>query len=760
MQKPPSLRQLLLAELTANADRSRTCTHCSLKFSANSDSSAWKNHFASQHKQRLRDIQLQLNQLRAATAHSDDGGSEIECIDTTSLAAASTVSSAGSACSESTSSSAAAAAAPAKKQKVQHHTQLSIAASFANSASKQSLQLLSRSFTVSSIPHAFVETAAFQSFLRSVSWSGELPTRQSLKHAMLAQADTLRTELSSKVLHNALVSVAVDGWTNVRQYKVTNVVLFVSGVAYYWRSIVNATNRNTADWVAAQLQPILASLIDEHHARVIALVVDNEAVNGATHRLLAQQMPFLVHVPCAAHTIQLVVRSCLKHESLASTVQQLLDLIRHFGVKEHCIALRRIQEARQIKMLAVLKPCDTRWSSMLQAAERMLRLHKEVITCYDCDSLPSVQPDFFDRLATLTAFLKPFQIATDCIQRDTATLYTVYEQFTMLQQHVKEKHAWAAVSILQRWGEHINVDATVACAILSFVRPAANLNIQAAQRFIITFGSAYLQRYQLRGCETPQQIADSLTLQIADFNGREGVFSSLDERIATVQRSAAGWNPRKVWLLYNETALAAVAVAILSISASEAAVERTFSAQALVHSKKRNALHSDTIEAEMMIKFNTRSVEQRATAAASFGQCREQTEDAASDDEGLFGEVDNVSVATEVEEQPMQLNELTDDEELEQVEEPTAQPAAANSKSAAARRAERALKRQSSQPISFEHVDDFIAWFISNKLQSGQKLTKEISNSLAHHSAKLSNSPSLVELEKKLRAALASTNHS
>jgi hypothetical protein len=116
---------------------------------------------------------------------------------------------------------------------------------------------------------------------------------------MLAQADTLRTELSSKVLHNALVSVAVDGWTNVRQYKATNVVLFVSGVAYYWRSIVNATSRNTADWVAAQLQPILSSLIDGHHARVIALVVDNEAVNGATHRLLAQQMPRARAVRCA-----------------------------------------------------------------------------------------------------------------------------------------------------------------------------------------------------------------------------------------------------------------------------------------------------------------------------------------------------------------------------------------------------------------------------------------------------------------------------
>ena len=77
MQKPPSLRQLLLAELTVNADRSRICTHSSLKFSANSDSSAWKNYFASQHKQRLRDIQLQLNQLRTGIARGADGGSEI-----------------------------------------------------------------------------------------------------------------------------------------------------------------------------------------------------------------------------------------------------------------------------------------------------------------------------------------------------------------------------------------------------------------------------------------------------------------------------------------------------------------------------------------------------------------------------------------------------------------------------------------------------------------------------------------------------------
>ena len=60
--------------------------------------------------------------------------------------------------------------------------------------------------------------------------------------------------------------------------------------------------------------------------------------------------------------------------------------------------------------------------------------------------------------------------------------------------------------------------------------------------------------------------------------------------------------------LNHAPVLAHAAVALLSVAASEAAVERTFSAQGDVHSKRRNRLADKTVEAEMFIKFNEGTV--------------------------------------------------------------------------------------------------------------------------------------------------------
>jgi hypothetical protein len=50
-----------------------------------------------------------------------------------------------------------------------------------------------------------------------------------------------------------------------------------------------------------------------------------------------------------------------------------------------------------------------------------------------------------------------------------------------------------------------------------------------------------------------------------------------------------------------------VALALLSIVPSEAAVERSFSMQDSIHTKKRNRLSDDSINAEMFIRFNNKA---------------------------------------------------------------------------------------------------------------------------------------------------------
>jgi len=230
-----------------------------------------------------------------------------------------------------------------KKQALQ---QPSVDASFRRRSAAPALNALAVAFAANSIAYAVVENSAFRALLTTLGWPGDLPSRELVRNAVQHNSAAVRQDVID-LLKDAVVTLAADGWTNVKRQKVTNIVLMLQGKALYWCSIVN-TGENTAEWLAGQLLRIITTLINEHKARVIGVVVDNEAVNGAAHRLLLPDLPFLIHIPCAAHTIQLIVRSCLELPQMKPLVEQLCTLIRFFDVKENRIALRRIQEAREM----------------------------------------------------------------------------------------------------------------------------------------------------------------------------------------------------------------------------------------------------------------------------------------------------------------------------------------------------------------------------------------------------------------------------
>jgi hypothetical protein len=216
--------------------------------------------------------------------------------------------------------------------------------------------------------------------------------------------------------------------------------------------------------------------------------------------------------------------------------------------------------------------------------------------------------DFFVRLQALTLFLRPFRTATDLLQRDTATLSDVKSQFNKLLSHVGDSE-FSCDAVVHRWQRFVNRDAVVACSILSFASVLESNDVQSALSFIRTFGTQYLTFYGLSSLDS-DVLSTRLWQQISDFNLREGPFSSLPQHIQAARSIAhdgqGGFNPRRVWAQYalDGIELPTVALALLSIVASEAAVERSFSAQDAVHTKKRNRLGRDTVQAEMFVRFN------------------------------------------------------------------------------------------------------------------------------------------------------------
>ena len=332
------------------------------------------------------------------------------------------------------------------------------------------------------------------------------------------------------------------------------------------------------------------------------------------------------------------------------------------------------------------------------------------------------------------------------MRSDKATLFTVYSQFAALLKHTAERGDVASTrAVLARWQRRLNVPATIAVAILSFAALPPSLDAQgkAARDFIRDFGAQYMTHYKVCGVKTLQDVRDELTMQLAQFNAREGMFASLDEDKSAIARQAGEFNPRLVWSLYAESTLARVALVLLSVSASEAAVERSFSAQAFVHSKERNRLHSETIEAEMFLKFNYRAMQSREQQPQSPGVIEMDEDFDADDDDAPHIDCFAVPVVDEAASTDDEMEE-EEDGDIEMEEAPLPDSAS--------------VRRRARRELSIVHpsLDHFVAWFIAEHRKTpATTWNADLRNALLRYSSRIpAPVPTFKSIEESIRSAV------
>ena len=479
--------------------------------------------------------------------------------------------------------------------------------------------------------------------------NGELAGRRQIAARAPARAKVIMGEVMVRLRQSKGVTVGIDGWTNVRKEKVINFCPVAGGIAFYYSSAV-LKEFSTAEAqhipVADGLRSIMAAGV-----LVMALVTDNEAVNKKLYeQFLLPDFPWLLHIPCAAHTVQLCVRAAMKLPNVESVVNSLLGLLLAFrkskalrvSVKQQQALLRAGRLALQI-----INVVDTRWNSVLFAAQRILELEfciKPFITKViaalakrprfkDCTFS---EQEFWHPLKTLVHFLIPYQISTDILQSDAASLADVHGQFSQLITNADTlaiPHPLAAMReplkriIHSQWEQHINRDAVITCSFLahdSRYTAFTSLEKHRAGDWFTSWGVEFLHHYHLSDSDNAAAISSLLFAQHSDFAAREGVFSSFNtyQGLDQMPQASHGAAQRAryatvlcIWRRYLNGAaieLATCALALLSVTASEAAVERSFSRQGLIHSKLRNRSYDESVHLQMCFAFNSRALERAA----------------------------------------------------------------------------------------------------------------------------------------------------
>lgn len=527
---------------------------------------------------------------------------------------------------------------------------------------KQLAKAVALCFASNHIAYNVADSASFAAMLEAARGSTIVfPKRTAVKTALGQVEASLREQVIARITGGtAPVTVAIDGWTNVLHTKVTNVVLLCSGNAFYWCSLPNAAHSNTADWLRDHLTPVLEGLVAAG-IRFSALVADNEAVNDALFRRLQDPFPFLIRVPCAAHTMQLVVNQIISLAKFSKVYKVLAGVLSSFDKsRDTRNQLRTMQrgDAEQLHEYALIKPCDTRWNSKLRACKRFILLRRYLQFMFPAE----LKDSFWTELELLIDYLQPFQIATDVLQRDSATLFDVWQQRLKVLAHIQQGKAkyGAAVTrqalgaLNQRWQEQTNRRATIAVALLSFVDAEAEgitALLNDATDFIIEFGQQYLCFFHVTSAAAdPDMLRARLQRELGEFLGRTGDFTAIGERLRTARVEAASFSPMNIWAGFPGSLLTLVAKALLSVTASEAAVERSFSAQDSVHTKRRNRLLDRSVQTEMFVKFNHRALENSSVIQYDQRGWKELLVEQNDEDESS----DQESVATDVEDEPVE----------------------------------------------------------------------------------------------------------
>jgi len=344
----PASIHLYFTKINDGSKEYRQCKLCSKRYKLSTANTNLVHHLKSQH----------INKFIEFEAAKVSFGNDVTSLATTS---SDVISVASSSCSQSS-------------------IQTTLTSSVRHYQSDYFIELFAKCFAKCSLSLRLVECQEFIDLIHASRLCNiPIPNRKQLAKAQQALAVKITQETIEKIASCDLpITIALDAWENCNHSKVINILLISSGIPYFYKSIENKYHSTTAEWMFENINPILNHL-KLKCVKVAGITMDNASVNVKLFRLLQAEHPHLIHVPCAAHVINLCVKKVLEIDGIRDVVKILHHILKEFQVNSNLtLKLRRLQmdeetdisvenideatvgKAKKNSILELVRPTDTR----------------------------------------------------------------------------------------------------------------------------------------------------------------------------------------------------------------------------------------------------------------------------------------------------------------------------------------------------------------------------------------------------------------
>ncbi|XP_028658775.2 zinc finger BED domain-containing protein 4-like [Erpetoichthys calabaricus] len=290
-------------------------------------------------------------------------------------------------------------------------------------------------------PFSIVKDKGFQAFVNNLDPSYILPTRKALKATVQAKYCAAKEKAMAEVKQAAYVSLTSNMWTSINMDDYLGVTCHYVTAEAKLATVLLSVSLFPQTHTAAHIMESMSVLMTDWgiSGKIQCMVTDNAANLVATAQLLKVR-----HVPCFAHTLNLVVKKAIdqtpKLQEIHQNAKKIVSLFR-----SSCNAKEKLSEMHQLMgrpVQKVVQEVDTRWNSTYDMLQRLYDQREAVgaaLSNLKTEVVPLTSGEYNIINECLSLLLPLEHATTEMSAEKTVSASKMIPLYRMLQHNISEK---------------------------------------------------------------------------------------------------------------------------------------------------------------------------------------------------------------------------------------------------------------------------------------------------------------------------------